>query len=98
MPMTARADPLTGKGEEILKSMEKTYGPEKAKQVLYASENKGTISGIHDAVMAMADAVESLNRRIDAYCGRHADAMAEQPAQDIRADDHRVIGGVKLGK
>jgi hypothetical protein len=38
--------PLTAKGEEIKKAMEKTYGPEKAERVLYASKNKGTISGI----------------------------------------------------
>ena len=39
--------PLNSKGEEILNSMEQTYGsPEKAKQVLYASQNSGTISGI----------------------------------------------------
>ncbi len=39
--------PLTAKGSEILENMEKTYGsPEKAQQVLYASKNAGTISGI----------------------------------------------------
>jgi hypothetical protein len=41
--------PLTSKGREILAGMEKTYGPEKAKQVLYASKNKGTITGIDTA-------------------------------------------------
>lgn len=42
--------PLTDKGKKILNSMEQTYGsPEKAKQVLYASANKGTISGVHDS-------------------------------------------------
>jgi hypothetical protein len=39
--------PLTSKGEEILSSMEKTYGSEeKAKEVLYASKNAGKITGI----------------------------------------------------
>lgn len=39
--------PLTAKGEEIKHSMEKTYGSEKkAEQVLYASKNAGTITGI----------------------------------------------------
>jgi hypothetical protein len=39
--------PLTGKGEKILGSMEETYGSEKkAKSVLYASKNKGNITGI----------------------------------------------------
>jgi hypothetical protein len=41
--------PLTEKGQKILSHMEKEYGsPEKAKQVLYAGENKGTFTGIHD--------------------------------------------------
>lgn len=39
--------PLTPKGEEILNSMEKTYGSKKkAESVLYASKNAGKISGI----------------------------------------------------
>lgn len=42
--------PLTPKGQEILGSMEKTYGSEKkAEQVLYASKNAGTIAGIDEA-------------------------------------------------
>ena len=102
--------PLTAKGEKILKSMEETYGKEKAEQVLYASENKGTISGIHDsetdmttvadAIKSCMDAVEGLHRRVDAYCARRSDEFHEQPAQDLdekaKLDDHRVIGGVKL--
>jgi hypothetical protein len=41
--------PLTSKGREILSNLEKEYGSEKkAKQVLYAGENKGTFTGIHD--------------------------------------------------
>ena len=40
--------PLTKKGEKILASMNKTYkDSKKAKSVLYASENKGTITGTH---------------------------------------------------
>jgi len=38
--------PLTSKGEKILANMQKQYGAEKGKQVLYASKNKGTITGI----------------------------------------------------
>jgi hypothetical protein len=42
--------PLTGKGQEILSSMEKQYGSkEKAEEVLYASKNAGTITGIDAA-------------------------------------------------
>jgi hypothetical protein len=39
--------PLTKKGKKILRAMRKRYGPERGKRVFYASENKGTISGIH---------------------------------------------------
>jgi hypothetical protein len=38
--------PLTTKGRHILSKMEKTYGPKKAEQVLYASKNAGRIRGI----------------------------------------------------
>ena len=38
--------PLTKKGKKIKKAMTKTYGKKKAKKVLYASKNKGTIKGI----------------------------------------------------
>ena len=41
--------PLTAKGKEILANLKKEYGSEKkAKEVLYAGENKGTFTGIHD--------------------------------------------------
>jgi hypothetical protein len=39
--------PLTPKGEEIKKNMEKEYGPKKGEEVFYASANKGTITGVH---------------------------------------------------
>ena len=39
--------PLTEKGNKIMANMVKQYGPEKAKRVFYASENKGTITGVH---------------------------------------------------
>jgi len=67
--------PLTTKGEHILKSMEGTYGKEKAEQVLYASKNAGTISGIDaiaDACHRVADQVETLHRRMDAYADRQS--------------------------
>jgi hypothetical protein len=38
--------PLTKKGKEIMKSMVAEYGPKKAKNVFYASANKGRIKGI----------------------------------------------------
>jgi len=38
--------PLTKKGSKIKKSMEKTYGNKKGKQVFYASANKGVIKNV----------------------------------------------------
>jgi len=38
--------PLTKKGKAIMKNMVAEYGPKKAKEVFYASANKGTIKGI----------------------------------------------------
>lgn len=39
--------PLTKKGTKIMGAMKKEYGKDKAKQVFYASANKGTIKGVH---------------------------------------------------
>lgn len=42
--------PLTDKGKEIMASMREQYpSEEKAKEVFYASANKGTITGVHRA-------------------------------------------------
>ena len=38
--------PLTEKGKKIMKAMKKEYGTKKAKQVFYASKNKGKIKGV----------------------------------------------------
>jgi hypothetical protein len=38
--------PLNKKGKKILAAMQKEYGKEKGKTVFYASENKGTITGV----------------------------------------------------
>ena len=38
--------PLTPKGKKIMKSMRETYGKKKAKQVFYASRNKGKIKNV----------------------------------------------------
>jgi hypothetical protein len=38
--------PLTEKGKKIMKAMKKEYGAKKAKQVFYASKNKGKIKGV----------------------------------------------------
>jgi len=39
--------PLTKKGNKIMTSMVKEYGVKKGKQVFYASQNKGIITGTH---------------------------------------------------
>lgn len=39
--------PLTAKGTKIHAAMKKQYGSKKGKAVFYASEKKGTISGVH---------------------------------------------------
>ena len=39
--------PLTKKGAKIKAAMKKKYGPKKGEEVFYASENKGTITGVH---------------------------------------------------
>jgi len=39
--------PRTKKGNIILAAMIRQYGEEKGKQVFYASQNKGTITGTH---------------------------------------------------
>ena len=38
--------PLTKKGKKIFASMKESYGPKKAKEVFYASANKGRIKGV----------------------------------------------------
>jgi hypothetical protein len=39
--------PLTKKGKKIKAAMTKEYGKDKGEKVFYASENKGTIKGVH---------------------------------------------------
>jgi hypothetical protein len=39
--------PLTKKGSKIKKAMTRQYGKRKGEEVFYASENKGTIKGVH---------------------------------------------------
>ncbi len=39
--------PLTTKGTKIMRNMKRQYGAKKGESVFYASENKGTIAGVH---------------------------------------------------
>lgn len=41
--------PLTLKGKKILAKMEAEYGPQKGKEVFYASANSGKITGVHNS-------------------------------------------------
>lgn len=41
--------PLTRKGKQVMSAMKREYGAEKGERVFYASENKGTIKGVHKA-------------------------------------------------
>ena len=45
--------PLTEKGRSILESFKKEYG-EKGESYFYAAANKGTITGVHDAMELIA--------------------------------------------
>lgn len=38
--------PLNKKGKKIKSAMEKEYGKKKGDEIFYASENKGTITGV----------------------------------------------------
>lgn len=38
--------PMTPKGQKIMRSMKKEYGPDLAKKVFYASRNAGRIKGV----------------------------------------------------
>jgi hypothetical protein len=40
--------PLTAKGAKILAAMIEKYGKKKGERDFYASENKGTITGVHE--------------------------------------------------
>ena len=59
--------PLSSKGEKIMGSMQKEYGPAKAKNVFYASKNKGTITGVDKK----AEDDKAVDCREIPYPGRH---------------------------
>lgn len=63
--------PLTSKGEEIMTALKKEYGSEKGEQVFYAGKNKGTFSGVDNALRldACARLAGELGSRADAEDG-----------------------------
>jgi hypothetical protein len=52
--------PLTAKGNEIMKAMQKEYGAKKGESVFYASKNKGKISGVEQRRRRLAEAAKRL--------------------------------------
>ena len=70
--------PLNAKGEKIEHAMEGTYGPDKGKRVFYASENKGTITGVtrKDACPQTAYMDACMRGDADAIRG-HCDALVQ---------------------
>jgi len=67
--------PLTEKGEKIKAAMVTQYGPEKGKEVFYASKNKGKITGVDDAqhmgfTKEGATALKNLVSECDALAAR----------------------------
>lgn len=77
--------PLTAKGEKIKGAMEEEYGAEKGEEVFYASANKGTITGVHDAQETTArlgnifDSISHLASRFDSFFGkRRSDANPDE--------------------
>lgn len=57
--------PLTEKGQKILSSMKKQYGPEKGEQIFYASKNAGKITGVDDAyTIQVKDALTEKGHKI----------------------------------
>lgn len=63
-------DPLTSKGNEIMKNMKSEYGNKEGEKVFYASKNAGKIAGVDghlpvspaEALPTTISAQESLNR------------------------------------
>jgi hypothetical protein len=64
--------PLTAKGQEILAALEKEYGPEKGKSVLYAGKNKGTFTGIDSAADDLPEHEDEDRKRFGSIEGRLA--------------------------
>lgn len=70
--------PLNAKGEKIKAAMEHQYGAEKGKSVFYASENKGTISGVKRGDACPQHAYMDACMRGDAEAIRgHCDALVQ---------------------
>lgn len=85
--------PLNKKGEEIKEAMEKEYGEKKGKEVFYASENKGTISGVtkHEhagKVMERHKEYESHEHREEHRAKEHESHMKEMAKEHEKTMNH----------
>ena len=80
--------PLTEKGEEIRKALTKEYGPKAGERVLYAGENKGTFTGIHDRRARLHAA---LDRLLDCTM---RDSVMGQVEQSVRAAAPKVTSAL----
>jgi hypothetical protein len=82
-------DPLTEKGEKILKSMRDQYGKEKGESVFYASKNAGKISGIdqdaEDAVVYHGTRAGALQSILDNGLEAHPN-MHQHPSRFYQGD------------
>jgi len=83
--------PLTAKGEKILASLEKEYGAEKAKEVLYAGKNKGTFTGI-DSEEDDTDPARLRSLKLADALGAVADAAFRMDDMRKRVDAYCARG------
>jgi hypothetical protein len=99
--------PLTEKGQKILSSMKKQYGPEKGEQVFYASKNAGKLTGVDDSyTIQVKDALTEKGHKVlhqmreqYGYEGGNRAFNAARKAGKItgvdRADDNQHLGFTK---
>lgn len=79
--------PLTKKGAKILRHMETEYSSEKkAKQVFYASANKGRIAGVHHDADFAAETGEEPGKPVNVSKGV-TPAMLNERAQAMNAPE-----------
>jgi hypothetical protein len=86
-------DPLTAKGEKILKSMEKQYGS-RAESVLYASKKAGTISGVDAFKPTSAERMErenSMHKRMVERTAERDRQITKAQAEHNRQNPNALI-------
>jgi hypothetical protein len=70
--------PLTAKGRTILAALEKEYGPDKAKQVLYAGKNSGRFAGIDEMMEKISDS------DLETFAADHASVLFSDAARKFK--------------